>query len=234
MQKSINPSHAGHRQRLKQRLRTVGADSLLDHEFLELLLTYAIARKDTKPLAWALLKRFGSLANVLDAGELALKDIPGIGPNTALFLQLIRSAHKRYARARIPKRVELNTPQKVLDYCQASLAGKQEEFLEVIFLSIRGTILSTRIMGTGSITQICVEPRQIVKEALKVNASALIIVHNHPSGDTTPSQEDLLWTLKTKEAAWLFGIKLFDHLIVSKDSYYSFNKSGYLTYPNPK
>lgn len=225
------PTHLGHRQRIQQRLRTVGIDAFLDHEFLELLLTYAIARKDTKPIAWALLKRFGSLAGVLDAEEDTLMEVAGVGPGTARFLKLVRSALKRYTRARVPKRIKIESPNDVLEYCKASLAGKQEEFVEVIFLSIRCTVLNVRVVARGSISRICIEPRQIVESALHEKAAALIIVHNHPSGDPRPSPQDIAWTVKTKEAAQLFNIKILDHLIIAKDGYYSFSAAGYLTYP---
>ena len=232
MTKPTTPSHIGHRQRLKQRLHTVGIDAFLDHEFLELLLTYSIARKDTKPIAWALLKRFGSIAGVLDASPEALAEVPGIGPSTAQFLQLVRASLKRYTRARIPKRIEMKSPHDVLEYCKASLAGKQEEFVEVLFLSIRHTIISTRMVAAGSISQIYIQPRQIVAYAMAEKAAAIIIVHNHPSGDPQPSAPDISWTLQTKEAAWLFNIKVLDHLIIAKNGYYSFNANGYLNYPD--
>lgn len=228
MSKSTTPTHLGHRKRLQQRLRTVGIDAFLDHEFLELLLTYAIARKDTKPIAWALLKRFDSVAGVLDAQEDALMEVPGVGPSTARFLKLVRHALKRYTRARVPKRIKIESPSDVLEYCKASLAGKQEEFVEVIFLSVRHTIIDARVVATGSISQICIEPRQIVEYALHEKAAALIIVHNHPSGDPRPSPQDIAWTVKTKEAAQLFNIKILDHLIIANGGYYSFNAAGYL------
>lgn len=228
MPKQTIPAHLGHRQRLKQRLYSMGTDSFLDHEFLELLLTYPIARKDTKPIAWALLKRFGSVAGVLDASETSLLQIPGVGPSTAQFLKLVRSALKRYARARVPKGIALKSPYEVLEYCKASLAGKQEEFVEVLFLSVRHTIISTRVVAAGSISQISITPRQIIEHALTEKAAALIIVHNHPSGDPTPSSEDITWTLKTQEAAQLFDIKILDHLIIGKGTYYSFTANGFL------
>lgn len=234
MTKQTPPSHIGHRQRLKQRLHAVGVDSFLDHEFLELLLTYSIARKDTKPIAWALLKRFGSMAGVLDAPVSALTDVPGVGESTAQFLQLVRATFKRYTRARVPKRIEMKSPHDVLEYCKASLVGKQEEFVEVICLSVRCRLISARIVATGSISQIYIEPKQIVSYAMAEQASSIIIVHNHPSGDPNPSAQDIAWTLQTKEAAWLFNIKVLDHLIIAKDGYYSFKGNGYLNYPDEK
>ena len=228
MAKPTTPAHVGHRKRLKQRLDRVGIDSFLDHEFLELLLTYAIARKDTKPLAWALLKHFGSIAEVLDADQDALMKVDGIGPSSARLITLVRNAFKRYTLAKMHKRIKIETLHDVLEYCRASLAGKREEFVEIIFLSARFTIISTRMVAKGSISHASLEPRQVVEYALREKASALIIVHNHPSGDPSPSPQDIAWTLKTQQAANLLNIMLFDHLIIAKTGYYSFNGAGYL------
>ena len=221
----ISP-HLGHRQRMKQRFVSNGVDSFLDHEILELLLTYAIPRKDTKPLAWQLIKRFGSLSEVLDADEISLTDVDGIGPQTAQFLKLMRGVIKKYMHADLPQHISMKNPQEVLDYCQASLAGKQEEFLEVLLLSVRFTLKSARIIATGSIDQIIIEPRQILRWALKENAAAIILVHNHPSGDPSPSPEDIQMTRQIVQAAQLLNIQVLDHLIVSKGTYYSFLAHG--------
>ncbi len=225
------PLHLGHRRRLQQRLDSVGPDAFLDHEFLELLLTYAIPRKDTKPIAWALLKRFGSVAGVLDANPSALQTVDGVGSHTARFLKLVRSAFKRYTRSHVPKQIKLGSPQEVLDYCHASLAGKQEEFIEAIFLSARNTIITTRIVASGSLSAVSIEPRQLVARAMQENAAALIVVHNHPSGDPTPSPEDITWTKQLEDALLLFSIRLLDHLIVSKSTYFSFGQNELLKEP---
>ena len=214
--------HEGHRARLQQRVYETGTDSLLDHEFLELLLTYAIARKDTKPIAWALLKRFGSFSAVLDANEAALQDIPGIGPRTAQLLLLVRDSFKRYSQDHLPKRIKLKSMDDVLDYCKSSLAGKQEEFLEVIFLSVRCTIIRTRRVACGAIASITLDPRQIVELALKEKASGIILVHNHPSGDPRPSADDIAWTKELEKATKLFGITLWEHFVVSRQAHFSF------------
>ena len=228
MAQHLKPSYIGHRHRLKQRLSAVGLDALLDHEILELLLTYAIPRKDTKPLAWALIKRFGSLANVLDAEEAALLDVPGIGPNAAQFIKLIRGLLKKYMLTEVKKQIQISTPQQVLDYCKASLAGKKEEFLEVIFLSVRNTLISTQVVAEGSISQVAVSPRKIVEYAIKEKASALILVHNHPSGDAHPSPQDIELTQKIAQAVQVLGIMLHDHIIVSKGTSYSLKAAGYI------
>ncbi|MCQ2410524.1 MAG: DNA repair protein RadC [Elusimicrobiaceae bacterium] len=222
------PAHIGHRQRIKKRFANSGLDSFLDHEVLELLLTYVIARKDTKPIAWALLKRFGSLAEVLDADKTALEQIDGVGENTALFIQLIRGTLKKYTQARLPKRIPITNPQQVMEYCKASLSGKQHECLEIIFLSVRNTLIGTQVIASGSLSEISVTPRMIVQSALDKKAAAIILVHNHPSGDVSPSKEDIELTQQTLHAAQLMGIILHDHLIISRGLCYSLKAAGYL------
>lgn len=209
-------SYVGHRERLRQKLIRHGLDAFLPHEVLELLLTYAIPRKDTKPLAWALLKKFGSLAGVLDATEKQLQEVDGIGEHAAQFLKLIRAVFKVYSLNRIQQKTPIRSPQQVVEYCQASLADKQEECLELIFLSVRNTVISTQIVATGLLDQVTVSPRKIVECALRAQAAALILVHNHPSGDASPSKEDIALTKQVIDAAALFSIRVHDHIIIGK------------------
>ncbi len=218
----------GHRQRLRQKFEERGLEAFLPHEVLELLLTYAIPRKDTKPLAWALLKKFGSLSAVLDAEEKQLCEVDGIGPQAARFLQVVRAVVKTYSLDKVKKHSAISSPQQVLDYCKASLAGKKEECLELIFLSIRNTVLETRIVATGVIDQVLISPRQIIEYALKANASRIILVHNHPSGDATPSKEDITLTQAVIQAAALFNIRVEDHIIVGKGSCYSLRANDHI------
>lgn len=221
-------SHTGHRKRLREKFISAGLDSFLDHEVLELLLTYVIARKDTKHIAWALLKKFGSLSAVLDASPEQLVQVPEIGPQAAHFLTLIRSIFKRYSLGEVKKKVSISSPQQVIEYCKASLAGKQEECLELIFLSVRQTIIRSQIISTGEIDRVVVSPRKIVESALLAKASSVILVHNHPSGDATPSSADINFTHETMRAAKLFNISIYDHIIVGKNTIYSFRANGYL------
>lgn len=209
-------SFVGHRQRLRQKLTEHGLDAFLPHEVLELLLTYVIARKDTKPLAWALLKKFGSVAGVLDAEEAQLCQVPGIGPRTAQFLKLIRATFKVYSLNQVQQKVAIRSPQQVIEYCKASLADKQEECLELIFLSIRNTVLGTQIVATGLLDQVTVSPRKIVECVLHAQAASVILVHNHPSGDASPSREDISLTQDIINAAALFNIRVLDHIIIGK------------------
>lgn len=222
MPKNTKPLQAGHRERLRKKFLSAGLDSFLEHEVLELLLTYTLPRKDTKPLAWALLKKFGSLANVLDASMEELNSIDGIGTHSALFLKIIRASFKKYMQAEVKGRQLLNNPQLVMDYCLASLAGKKEESLEVIFLSSRRTVLSTQHLASGTLDQVSISPRQVVSSALQANASFLILVHNHPSGEISPSPADIQLTQKIVQAARLFDIEVQDHIVVGKGKCFSF------------
>lgn len=220
------PSYIGHRERLRNKFRQGGLTPFLDHEVLELLLTYAVARRDTKPLAWALLKRFGSLAAVLDATEEELTVVKGIGPHTAVFIRLVRDIFKRYSLAELRNKVTIRTPDQVAHYCKASLAGKSEECLELIYLTVRNTIIKTEIVATGLIDRVSISPRKIVERALAAKASAVILVHNHPSGDATPSIEDVLLTREVVEASRLLGISVYDHIIVGQGVHYSLKANG--------
>lgn len=214
--RSALPACSGHRDRLRQKLAKHGLEGFLPHEVLELLLTYAIPRKDTKPLAWALLKKFGSLAAVLDADEKLLCEVDGIGPHAAQFLHLLREVVKSYSLCQVQEAPALNSPQQVLAYCKASLSNRRVECLEALCLSIRGTLISTQILATGSLGTVMVSPRQVVECALKANAKSVILVHNHPSGDARPSQEDIDLTHTIIHAASYFDIKIADHIIIGK------------------
>lgn len=228
MNPTTKPSYLGHRARLRKRFLTAGAESFLEHEILELLLTYALPRKDTKPLAWALLKNFGSLANVLDASAEELSSVKGMGPSSALFLKIIRASFKKYMLGEVKNKRPLKTPQLVMDYCRTSLADKKEEFLEVIFLSRRHTILSTQLLASGTLDQVSISPRQVIASALQANAAALILVHNHPSGEISPSAADIQLTNKIVDAARVFDISVADHIIVGREKCFSFKLNGLL------
>ena len=222
------PSYMGHRKRIRQKFISAGLNSFLDHEVLELLLTYCIARRDTKPLAWALLKKFGSLAAVLDAPIKDLCQVPGIGRESALFLHLIRAVFKKYSLEEVQEKACIHTPEEVLAYCKASLAGHTEECLELIYLTVRNTVLGAEMIAYGTLDRVNISPRQIVEHALAAKAAALILVHNHPSGDPTPSADDIAMTKDVCRAAALFGITVHDHLIIGKSEHYSLKANGKL------
>ena len=166
MPNTPKPLQAGHRERLRKKFMTAGIDSLLDHEVLELLLTYSIPRKDTKPIAWKLLENFGSLSNVLDATPTELKNIKGIGEQTAALIPFVRALLKRYTFNEMQSRPSGMTPEAIMNYCRASLSDKKEEFLQILFLSTRHTIIGSKIVSTGHRDKIEVSPRDIIGDAL--------------------------------------------------------------------
>ena len=163
---------------------------------------------------------------MFDADENQLTQVDGIGTGAARFLRLIRAVFKKYSLDEVKETVSIRTPQQVLEYCKASLAGKKEECLEIIYLSVRNTVMSTQVVASGLIDRVAVSPRKIVECALAAKASAIILVHNHPSGDATPSQEDISLTQDVIQAAALFGILVHDHIIVGKGSHYSLKANG--------
>ena len=220
------PSYLGHRERIRAKFAANGLEPLADHEVLELLLTYAIARRDTKPLAWALIKQFGSLGEVLDADPSALAGIKGVGKGTASFLKLVRALFTRYSLEELRQTATIRSPEQVVQYCKASLAARSEECLELIYLSVRNTVIRTETVAVGLIDRVSISPRKIVERALVAKASAVILVHNHPSGDATPSLEDILLTQEVVGAARLLGINIYDHIIVGKQAHYSLKANG--------
>ena len=226
MSQKQKPSYLGHRQRLRDKFASGGLDPFLDHETLELLLTYCIARRDTKPAAWALVKRFGSLSAVLDAPYEELCAVKGVGEQSALFLKLIRAVFKKYSLEDVKNRVTIRTPEQVLEYCQASLAGQADECLELIYLSVRNTVIGTEVVARGGLDRVSVSPRTIVARAMAAKSAAVILVHNHPSGDPTPSMEDVVLTKETARAAALLGITVHDHIIIGKGAHYSLKANG--------
>lgn len=216
----------GHRERIREKFISGGLDQFLDHETLELLLTYCVARRDTKPMAWALVRRFGSLSAVLDAPAEELRQVKGVGAQSAVFLKLIRAVFKKYSLEEVKEKIMIRTPDEVLSYCQASLAGHAEECLELIYLSVRNTILGTEIIASGTLDRVSASPRRIVERALAAKAAAIILVHNHPSGDPTPSMDDIMLTKDVARAAALLGITVHDHIIVGKGVHYSLKANG--------
>ena len=220
------PAYMGHRQRIREKFIVGGLENFLDHEILELLLTYCIARRDTKPLAWALIKRFGNLSAVLDAPVDELCSVPGMGPQSAQFLKLIRSVFKKYSLEEVQEKQTIRTPEEVVAYCNASLAGQSDECVELIYLSVRNTVIGTEIVSSGTLDRVSISPRKIVERALAAKAAAIILVHNHPSGDPTPSMDDIALTKEITRAAAVLGIAVHDHLIIGKGRHYSLKAHG--------
>ena len=225
---SDKPSFHGHRDRLRVRFSASGLDSFMDHEVLELLLTFCIPRKDTKPIAWALIKRFGSLSGVLDATPKELAQVQGIGGQSAVFLNLIRATMRKYFLEQVKERKEIKNPESVVDFCQASLQGEANEVFEVIYLTTRNTVIGVERIAIGTIDRASISPRKIIENAFNRRAAALIFVHNHPSGEPSPSQEDISLTENLSRIAAPLGIIVLDHIIVGKGKFFSIKANNFV------
>lgn len=212
----------GHRERLRARFRTAGADALADYELLELLLFRSIPRRDTKPLAKKLIARFGSFAEVLAAPEAKLREVEGVGEAVALDLATLLAAAQRLTRGRVRGKVVLSSWSEVLDYCRATMAFAEKEQFRILFLDKKNALIADEVQQTGTVDHTPVYPREVVKRALELSASAVILVHNHPSGDPTPSKADIQMTRQIAEVAKPLGIVLHDHIIVGRDGHASF------------
>lgn len=216
------PHHLGHRERLRQRFRSGGADALPDYELLELLLYRAIPRQDTKPLAKALLARFGSFAEVLSATPERLKEVPGAGEAVITEIKITHAAALRLAKAEIRPRAPLTSWPAVLDYCRAAMAYAEREQFRILFLDKKNGLIADEVQGEGTVDHTPVYPREVVKRALELAASAIILVHNHPSGDPTPSLADIDMTRRLIEAGDKLGLKVHDHIIIGRNGHASF------------
>ncbi len=222
------PDHAGHRDRLRTRFLKGGAEPLPDYELLELVLYLARSRGDVKPLAKALLKRFGSFAEVIGAEPAALAEIKGVGETTVAALKTVQAAAQRLARGEVMQRHVLSHWQQLMDYCRASMAFEAIEQFRVLYLDNRNHLIADEMLHKGTVDHTPVYPREVVKRALELGATALIMVHNHPSGDPTPSKADIEMTREVKEAGEKLGITLHDHVIVAKGGTNSFKTLGLL------
>ena len=223
------PSYiADHRQRLRTRFREGGADALPDYELLELVLFRAIARKDVKPLARALLDKFGDFNRVVAAPVDRLREIKGVGEAVVTELKIIEASAHRLARSKVLKRHVISSWDAVLDYCHTTMAHRETEQFRVLFLDRKNTLITDEAQAKGTVDHVPVYPREVAKRALELNASALILVHNHPSGDPTPSEADLDVTAQIQAACDALGLTLHDHLIIGKSTELSFRSQGYL------
>jgi DNA repair protein RadC len=216
------PHYLGHRQRLRQRLMDGGADALPDYEVLELALYRAIPRGDTKPLAKELLKTFGTFAEVISAPPERLMEVGGVGEAVAAELKIIEAAAHRLMKTRVLKREALSSWSAVLDYCRASMAFAEREQFRVLFLDKKNQLIADEVQGEGTVDHTPVYPREVIKRALELSASAIILVHNHPSGDPTPSTADIDMTRKIAEIGDKLGVILHDHIIVGRNGHTSF------------
>lgn len=223
------PSYiSDHRQRLRDRFTQGGGQALPDYELLELVLFRAIPRQDVKPLARLLLDTFGDFNRVVSASPARLQMVKGAGPAVVLELKLVEAAAQRMMRSRVIQKPLLSSWDALLDYCHTTMAHRETEQFRLLFLDRKNVLIADEEQAKGTVDHVPVYPREIVKRALELNASALILVHNHPSGDPTPSDADLSMTRQVQEACAALGLVLHDHLIIGKSRELSFRAQGYL------
>ncbi|HEY1981330.1 MAG TPA: DNA repair protein RadC [Xanthobacteraceae bacterium] len=215
------PHYHGHRDRLRDRFREVGADALADYELLELLLYRAQPRGDLKPLAKSLIEKFGSFAEVIAAPEKRLAEVKGMGAASITELKVIHAAASRMVRGVVKKRTVLSSWSSVIDYCRTAQAFADREQFRVLFLDKRNQLIADELQQTGTVDHTPVYPREVVKRALELSATAVILVHNHPSGDPTPSRADIQMTQQIVSVAAPLGISVHDHIIVGKEGHAS-------------
>jgi DNA repair protein RadC len=220
------PDHANHRARLRTRFMTAGAAALADYELLELVLFRAIPRQDVKPLAKRLLAAFGDFNRVISAPPARLAQVAGAGPAVVQELKIVEAAAHRLAQARVLNRPALTSWTALMDYCRTAMAHRETEQFRILFLDRKNVLIADEEAGRGTVDHVPVYPREVVKRALELNASALILVHNHPSGDPTPSQADIAMTGRISEACGAVGIVLHDHIVVGKERDASFRSLG--------
>lgn len=218
----------GHRERLRARFLKGDADAMPDYELLELTLFAALPRRDTKPLAKALLARFGSFAEVIAAPRAQLMEVKGVGEAVANHLKIVEAAAQRLTKTKVMGRAALSSWSALLDYCTAAMARSQTEEFRVLFLDRKNILVADEVLNRGTVDHAPVYPREIVKRALELNASALILVHNHPSGDPAPSKADIAMTREVASAAKALGITIHDHLVIGRSGHASFKSLGLL------
>jgi DNA repair protein RadC len=209
-----SPHYHGHRERLRARFREAGTDALADYELLELVLFRAIPRRDLKPLAKELLNKFGSFAEVVSAPPARLAEVAGLGDAAITELKIVQAAANRLARGKVKGRRVLSSWSTVLDYCRGSMAFADREQFRILFLDKRNQLIADELQQVGTVDHTPVYPREVVKRALELSATAIILVHNHPSGDPTPSRADIQMTQSIIEVARPLGISVHDHIIV--------------------
>jgi DNA repair protein RadC len=219
---------AGHRMRLRERFLKGGADAMPDYELLELTLFAAVPRRDTKPLAKALLARFGSFAEVIAAPRARLMEVKGVGDGVVHHLKIVEAAAQRLAKTRVIGRPALSSWTALLDYCTAAMARSTHEEFRILFLDRKNVLIADEVQNKGTVDHTPVYPREIIKRALEHSASAIILVHNHPSGDPAPSKADIAMTREVANAAKALGIAVHDHLVIGRAGHASFKSLGLL------
>jgi len=220
------PKGMGHRKRLRDRFLQSGLDGFLNYEIVELLLTLGTPRKDCKQIAKEAIKKFGSLRDVLDASIEELREIKGIGPLNPFGIKLFQAISERYAKEKISKKIPLTSPKAVAEYLRQKLGREKKENFVILSLDSRNNLIKDAIISVGTLNANLVHPREVFSEAIKQNAASVILVHNHPSGDPEPSQDDLEITKRIQEAGKIMGIDVLDHIIITKNKVFSFKEKG--------
>jgi DNA repair protein RadC len=215
------PQYHGHRERLRDRFREAGADALSDYELLELVLFRALPRRDVKPLAKTLITRFGSFAEVVHAPEARLRATSGLGDAAVTELKLIAATASRVAKGQLKQRTVLSSWSAVIDYCRTAMAFADREQFRILFLDKRNQLIADELQQVGTVDHTPVYPREVVKRALELSATAIILVHNHPSGDPTPSTADIQMTKSIVAISSPLGISVHDHSIVGNNGHAS-------------
>jgi len=217
---------SGHRSRLRKRLLEGGAEALADHEVIEYLLMTAIPRRDVKPLARTLIKRFGSLAGVLNADPKALAAHPGMGETSAAAMKIVALAARRLAREQVREQPILGSWDALIDYLTIDMAHLNVERVRVLYLNAQNMLIQDEHVGDGSIDEAAIHPREVIRRALDLGSSALILVHNHPSGSPQPSRADVDITNRIADAGRLLGIVVHDHVIIGRQGHVSLKAKG--------
>lgn len=220
------PGHIGHRARLRERLLNGGAEALADYEVLEYLLFAGMRQGDTKPVAKALLAHFGSLSAVLNADPGALQQVKGVGESSAAALKSVALAARRMARSEVTEKPVLGSWQALIDYLQIDMAHLTVERVRVLYLDTRNRLIDDHHVGDGSIDEAAIHPREVIRRALDKGASALILVHNHPSGNPEPSKADIQITQRIAEAGRILGVTVHDHVIIGREGHVSLRSKG--------
>ena len=222
------PHFHGHRERLRKRFDEAGADALPDYELLELLLCQALPRRDVKPLAKKLIERFGTIGGVLGAEKSALKEVAGVGDGVVHTLKLVEALGVRTLREPIIGRPVIATWQAVLDYCTARLGKEKTEHFRVLYLDNHNALIADEEQQHGTVDHVVLYPREVIKRALEHGASAVVLVHNHPSGNPSPSRADIELTKEVAKAGATLGVTVHDHLVIGRSRHVSLKEAGLL------
>jgi len=217
-----------HRQRLRERFDSGGAGAMPDYELLEMVLFRVLVRQDVKPLARSLIDTFGDLSGVLAASPARLRAVSGVGAAVITELKLIEACAQRMARAKVMNRPVLSSWAALLDYCHTAMSHRETEQFRILFLDRKNVLVADEAQAEGTVDHVPVYPREVMRRALELNASALILVHNHPSGDPTPSEADIVMTASIRAAAEALSIVLHDHIVIGKSCELSFRSEGLL------